>query len=178
MSPIIRFLVSLCAAIFASRIDVDAITQVRMRVLPNDLDINLHMNNARYLSLFDIAGVRFVIRVGLGRQMISSGLRPLIGGRIIRFRFGLRPFERFTVSTRILCWDDKWFYFDQRMESKRGIAAIVLTKGLVRDRVRGEAIRPDEIVRSLGGSQRTFGLTPEITQWLMAEELLHIEGKD
>jgi acyl-CoA thioesterase FadM len=172
MNPIIRFFMSVFAAILASRVAVDAVTQVRMRVLPNDLDFNLHLNNARYLALCDIAGVGFVIRVGLGRHMVSSRLRPLIGGRIIRFRFGLRAFERFTVSTRVLCWDDKWFYFEQRMETKRGIAAIVLTKGLVRDSVRGETIRPDEIVRSLGGSQRTFGITPEVSQWLMAEELL------
>src|SRR4051812_9404391 len=113
MTPIIRFLMSVCTAIFASRIDADAITQVRMRVLPNDLDINFHMNNSRYLALFDIAGVGFVIRVGLGLYIAASSWRPLIGGRIIRFRFGLRPFERFTLLTRILCWDDKWFYFEQ-----------------------------------------------------------------
>jgi acyl-CoA thioesterase FadM len=178
MSPIIRFLISVCTAIFASRIDVDAITQIRMRVLPNDLDINLHMNNARYLALFDIAGVGFVIRVGFGQHVVSSKLRPLIGGRIIRFRFGLRPFEGFTISTRVLCWDEKWFYFDQRMETQRGTAAILLTKGLVRDSVRGETIRPEEIVQSLGGSQRTSGITPEVSQWLITEGLLHIEDED
>jgi acyl-CoA thioesterase FadM len=146
-----------------------------MHVLPNDLDLNLHMNNARYLAFFDIAGIGFAIRLGLGRLMIRRGLRPLIGGRIIRHRFGVRPFERFIVITRVLCWDDKWFYLDQRMETKRGIAAIVLTKGLVRDRARAQTIRPDELLQSLGCIEGGSSITPEVLGWLAAEQMLHIE---
>jgi hypothetical protein len=162
MTPIIRFVLSVLNAIFASRIDVDAISKVRMRVLPNDLDINLHMNNARYLALCDI---------------VPRAWRLLIGGRIIRFRFGLRPFEPFTVLTQILCWDDKWFYFEQRMETKRGVAAIILSKGLVRNTSLGITIPPNEIIQSIGSSRRTSGITPEVAQWLATEELLHIEER-
>jgi acyl-CoA thioesterase FadM len=177
MTPIIRFVLSVLNAIFASRIDVDAISKVRMRVLPNDLDINLHMNNARYLALCDVAGIEFVIRVGLGRYIVTRAWRLLIGGRIIRFRFGLRPFEPFTVLTQILCWDDKWFYFEQRMETKRGVAAIILSKGLVRNTSLGITIPPNEIIQSIGSSRRTSGITPEVAQWLATEELLHIEER-
>jgi acyl-CoA thioesterase FadM len=175
MNPIIRFIVAVLSATLASRIGIDEATYVRMRVLPNDLDVNMHMNNVRYLAIFDIAGIGFVIRLGLGRLMIRRGLRLLIGGRIIRHRFGVRPFERFTVITRVLCWDHKWFYLDQRMETKRGIAAIVLTKGLVRDRARAQNIRPDELLQSLGGIQGASSIAPEVLRWLAAEQMLHIE---
>jgi acyl-CoA thioesterase FadM len=175
MNPILRFITTLLSASLAPRIGVNDVARVRMRVLPNDLDLNLHMTNARYLAISDIAGMEFVIRVGLGRLMVRKRLRPLIGGRIIRYRFGLRPLERFTVSTRILCWDDKWFYIDQRMESERGVAAIVLTKGLVRDTGRAQTVRPGEILRSLGAAQETCSLTPEVAQWLAAEQMLRVQ---
>ena len=175
MNPIIRFIVTLLSASLASRIGVNEVTHIRMRVCPNDLDLNMHMTNARYLAIFDIAGIEFLIRLGLGRLMLRRGLRPLIGGRIIRHRFGLRPFEQFTVSTRILCWDDKWFYFDQRMETRKGTAAIVLTKGLVRDRDPARTIRPDELLQSLGAEQKTTSTAPEVSQWLAAEQMLRVE---
>src|SRR5262245_7881118 len=34
-----------------SKVDVLATTPVRLRVWPNDLDYNLHVNNGRYLAL-------------------------------------------------------------------------------------------------------------------------------
>ncbi|MBV8612958.1 MAG: thioesterase family protein [Acetobacteraceae bacterium] len=175
MNPIIRFVITLVSASLASRVGVNDVARIRMRVLPNDLDLNLHMTNARYLAIFDIAGMEFMIRAGLGRLMVGRGLRPLIGGRMIRHRFGVRAFERFTVSTRVLCWDDKWFYLDQRMETERGVAAIVLTKGLVRDAARAQTVRPDELLRSLGVAGEAPSITPEITRWLAAEQMLRVQ---
>ncbi|HJS88081.1 MAG TPA: thioesterase family protein [Acetobacteraceae bacterium] len=172
MNPIVRFIVTLLSASLASRIGVNDVTRARMRVLPNDLDLNLHMTNARYLAILDIAGMEFMIRVGLGRLMVRRGWRPFIGGRMIRHRFGMRLFERFTVSTRVVCWDDKWFYLDQRIETQRGVTAIVLTKGLVRDAARAQTVPPDEILRSLGIVRIAPAITPEIAQWLAAEQML------
>jgi hypothetical protein len=37
-----------------SQVDLLATTRVRLRVWPNDLDFNLHVNNSRYLALADI----------------------------------------------------------------------------------------------------------------------------
>jgi acyl-CoA thioesterase FadM len=176
MTPLIRFIIAVVSASLASRIDVDAIARVRMRVLPNDLDLNFHMTNARYLALFDIAAVVFGIRVGFGRLIIRRGLRPLIAGRIVRHRFSLRPFESFTVKTRLLWWDEKWFYIDQRMETQRGIAAIVLTKGLVYERGPSHMIQPRDILSLLGFATSAWSEPPEIARWLATEQALHVEG--
>lgn len=175
MNPIVRFIIAVVSATLASRIDVDAIARVRMRVLPNDLDLNLHMTNARYLALFDIAAVVFGIRVGLGRLIIKRGLRPLIASRIVRHRFSLRPFENLTVSTRLIWWDEKWFYIDQRMKTRRGIAAIVLTKGLVYQRRSSHTLRPEDVLRLLGFAASASSKPPEIARWLATEQALHVE---
>jgi hypothetical protein len=53
---------------------------------------------------------------------------------MIRFRRSLGPFQRFELRTRLLCWDDRWFVFEQRFESRGQICAVALARGLFRDR--------------------------------------------
>lgn len=38
---------------------------LRLRVLPNDLDYNLHVNNGRYLMLMDLGRLDLVVRLGI-----------------------------------------------------------------------------------------------------------------
>ena len=49
----------------ASRVDIFATTRVALRVWPNDLDLNLHVNNGRYLALADIG------RLVRGRRVLG-----------------------------------------------------------------------------------------------------------
>ena len=37
----------------------------RFRVLPHDIDINLHLNNGRYLQLIDLNRAEWLIRTGI-----------------------------------------------------------------------------------------------------------------
>jgi acyl-CoA thioesterase FadM len=174
MQPIFRFIWVLISAPFSQPLPLLEVSKLRMRVLPNDLDFNLHMNNARCLAISDLGLVHFVLRMGLGKMLLAKGWRPLFGGRLVRHRFGLRAFERFVVATRLICWDDKWFYFDQRMETNRGVAIIVLTKGLIYDRGGARTIGPSELLDTLGLLTQSPEMPREVRQWLSTEELLHI----
>jgi len=174
MQPIFRFISVLIFARFSPSIPLLAVSKLRMRVLPNDLDFNLHMNNARCLAISDLGFVDFLLRLGLGKILLTKGWHPVLGGRLVRHRFGLRAFERFVVATRLICWDDKWFYFDQRVETSRGVAIIVLTKGLICDRGTARAIGPSELLDPLGSLVESPEMPPEVRQWLSTEKLLHI----
>ena len=65
------------------------------RVWPNDLDLNLHMNNARYLAVMDIGRFDLVMRCGLARLVWRRKLKPVVASAMVRFRRSLAPFERF-----------------------------------------------------------------------------------
>jgi len=147
-------------------------SRVRLRVLPNDLDLNLHMNNGRYLTVMDLGRIDFLTRAGSPLVFLRNRWRPLIGGTIIRYRFSLRAFERFEVATRILYWDEKWFYFEQRVENTEGVAAIALSKALVRDPT--GIVSPDAVLRAVGIIASRPDPTPAISRRLAAEEMLHI----
>jgi acyl-CoA thioesterase FadM len=175
MHPIFRFIRVLIAARFSRPIPLLEVSQLRMRVLPADLDLNLHMNNSRYLAISDLGFIDFMLRLGLGKTLVAKRWHPLVGGRLVRHRFGLRPFEPFVVATRLMCWDDKWFYFDQRMETSRGVAIIVLTKGLIRDRGAARTVGPAELLDPLGLLIQSPEMPPEVRQWMSTEQLLHIQ---
>jgi acyl-CoA thioesterase FadM len=172
MNLIIRLLIVLATAMFRGPLGLGDTSRVRLRVLPNDLDLNLHMNNGRYLTVMDLGRIDFLIRAGSPRLFLRNRWQPLIGGTIIRYRFGLRAFERFEVATRILCWDEKWFYFEQRVENSQGIAAIALSKALVRDR--DGTVSPDSVLRSVGIAAERPDPALSVSRWLAAEDMLHV----
>jgi acyl-CoA thioesterase FadM len=170
MNLIFRLLIVAFGASLSSTTSIDAVSHVRLRVLPNDLDLNGHMNNGRYLTLLDLGKLEMLIRVGLAGVVLRMRWQPLIGGSIIRYRFGLKLFERFEILTRLLCWDERWLYFEQRIETRRGTSAIALAKGQFRKG--GETVAPREILEVLGANPQSPQFPVHIRAWLASDEAL------
>ncbi|XP_058066650.1 protein THEM6 [Anopheles bellator] len=83
--------------------------------LTNDIDTLLyHMNNARYLREVDFARVDFYERTTLYRTIRSKGGSVVQGATTIRYRRFIRPFTRFTISSRIVYWDDQSIFMEHR----------------------------------------------------------------
>ncbi len=104
------------------------------RVMPADLDINLHMNNGRYLQIMDLGRFDYIIRAGLFAEMRRRRWMPLVGSETIRFRRSLAPFRTYQLHTRLVYWDDKWFFFEQRFTARGELIASAMVKGLLRGR--------------------------------------------
>jgi acyl-CoA thioesterase FadM len=107
--------------------------QMRMRVLPNDIDINFHLNNARYLSLMDYARTHLLARTRLLEHIIRARWQPLVGAVWITYRRSLPLFAPFSLTSRMVCWDDRWFYIEQTFTGSKGMAAVGWVKGVLRD---------------------------------------------
>ncbi|XP_050075483.1 protein THEM6 [Anopheles maculipalpis] len=83
--------------------------------LTNDIDTLLyHMNNARYLREIDFARVDFYERTSLYRTIRSKGGSVVQGATTIRYRRFIRPFTRFTISSRIVYWDNQSIFMEHR----------------------------------------------------------------
>lgn len=121
---------------------------VTLRVWPNDLDLAGHMNNGRYATIMDLGRLDLLVRRGLLRPFIRNRWRPLVAGSVIRFHKSLGPFVRYELHTRLLYWDDKWFFFEQRFQ--RG--AELYSRALVRTIVRSRAgtVRPADLLAVVG----------------------------
>ena len=81
-----------------------------LRVLPNDLDLNGHMNNGRYLTVVDLMLVEYFARTGFARVMLQHGWRPMAGGSFISYRRGLQPLQRYLLRFRLDATDERWNY--------------------------------------------------------------------
>jgi acyl-CoA thioesterase FadM len=106
---------------------------LRLRVLPNDIDLNLHMNNARFLSVMDYGRTHLLARTGLLEHILRSRWQPLVGAVWITYRRSLPAFAAYRLTSRMVCWDERWFYIEQTFTGRRGLAAVGWVKGILRD---------------------------------------------
>jgi acyl-CoA thioesterase FadM len=136
---------------------------LRMRVLPNDIDINLHMNNARYLNIMDYARTHLLARTRLLEHILNSRWRPLLGAAWVTYRRSLPLFSSFWLTSRIVCWDEKWFYIEQTFTGRHGLAAVGWVKGVLRD-ARGN-VDPQRVIEGVAPGTLSPPMPDAITTW-------------
>lgn len=135
-------------------------TRICLRVLPNDLDTNIHMNNGRYLTIMDLGRVDLTIRSGLWRVMRANRWYPVVGSARMVFCRPLDPFQAYELTTRVAGWDGKWVYMEQRfvvgeMVHARGVLKALFLKGR-------EKVPSAELARALGHDGPSPDLDPEM----------------
>ena len=149
MILLFRFVIAIAATIFRRRSGLLDEAVTRFTVLPNDCDLNLHLNGGRFLSFMDIARVELLARMGALGRLVRRGWRPIMGATVIRYRRSILPFERFTIRTRVLGWDEKWFYLEHVVEKGEELCATGTVRTLFRGR---EGILPPSTVLDLFGA--------------------------
>lgn len=132
MNLIFRLIFQLLTSCFRLQQSLLDTAVLRMRVWPTDLDINLHLTNSRYLALMDLGRIELMLRTSMMGKALKRRWLPVVSIANLQFRREIGPLERFTLHTRLLGWDEKWFYMEQRFETARGVAAVGIVKGLFR----------------------------------------------
>lgn len=162
MYPYLRWL-SIAWRARKQRMGVFDESVLRFHVWPGDLDFFAHMNNGRYLSLMDSGRWDIVARLGLIGHMRRQRWITVLGGASIRFRRPMRPFQRFELRSRILGWDEKWFYISQRFEADGKVYADAAVRGLFR--APGESVPSAEVLRLVGHKGPSPALPRDVRAW-------------
>jgi acyl-CoA thioesterase FadM len=167
MNLLFRFLRVLVHGALSSRIGLLDTSVLSFLVWPNDLDINAHMNNGRYLTLMDLGRIDLSVRNGCGRVMLARRWRPMVGAATIRFRRSLTPFQTYDLHTRVIGWDDKWMYFEQ--EFRRGEQ--VCARGTVQVLLRGPKgnVPSSEVLQALNGPEASPALPEPVRLWVESQ---------
>jgi acyl-CoA thioesterase FadM len=143
---------------------------VPMRVWPNDLDANLHMNNSRYLLAMDVGRWDLVVRTGLLGQLHRRRWYPVLASATVRFRRPLDPWQRYTLRTHLFAWNEKWTFLEQRFEIGGQAHAIGRVKALFRGR--GGNVPTAALFEAAGVRDVPPVRLPEdVRAWLEAERL-------
>ena len=107
-------------------LETDTLT---LRVLPQDIDFNLHLNNARFLSAMDYGRVHLLARAGMLKLAVNARYAPVVGAVWITYRRSLPLWARYQLASRLVCWDDRWFYMEQTFTGSDGLVAVGWVKG-------------------------------------------------
>ena len=90
------------------------VARTRFITLPTDLDVNRHMNNGVYFSIMDVARFDMLVRNGVFGIMRARNWYPVVVSETITFRKSLNPWQRFTIESRLVGYDEKAVYLEQR----------------------------------------------------------------
>lgn len=154
----LRFVRAIAGSVTSPQLDLtDRLTQ-EFRALPQDCDTNLHVNNARYLSLMDLGRVALVARLGLLGPMVKNRWGAVVGAVEMEFLREISLFDRFELVTRIVGWDRKWIYIEQRFERDGKLLAVGRVQGLFRGKQ--GSIPSADIIAELGPWVTSPGLPP------------------
>lgn len=125
----IRLIRVLLAARFRTSLPLFGESCLSFCVLPGDLDYNIHMNNARYLALMDVGRVDLILRTGMWRAMWQHHWSAVLAGSLVRYRRSLKPFQRLTLKSQLIGWDEKWFYIEHRIEAGGMLTCQAIVRG-------------------------------------------------
>jgi acyl-CoA thioesterase FadM len=82
---------------------------------PWDIDLWMELNNGRTLTLYDLGRIPLVMRTGLLRVLARHRWGLTVAGSAVRYRRRIRPFDRFTMRSRLIGWDHRFLYAEQSM---------------------------------------------------------------
>lgn len=146
MSLIFRMLWLLLSSLFKPRLPhIKPINELNMRVLPNDLDINMHMNNGRYLTICDLSRVDMFIRSGLAKTMLKEKWIPIITEHTMVYKKALKPFQKYTVKMDVTGWDERNFVMVHTFLVGKRVAAEGTSKGVIYSKREG-VIPPERVM--------------------------------
>jgi acyl-CoA thioesterase FadM len=183
MHLLLRVLFVFVSALFKPKIaDILSPARLCLRVLPNDLDFNMHMNNGRYLTIMDLGRLDLILRSGLLKMMLRQKSVPILAAATIRYRLSLDPFQQFTLQTQILGWDEKWFYIEQRFLMGSGpkqgeVAAIALVKGCFFDSRKKSTVSSKDVLSAIGHQGPSPVLPSYVMDWQQSEDALKTATK-
>ncbi|QRD91130.1 hypothetical protein F9C07_2280442 [Aspergillus flavus] len=147
-----------------------------------EVDFNLHKSNSTFYADLDISRIELLLLLFKdvitplsppSRYHHSGGpyksdeqqagslkhLTPALGGVSCIFRREIKPWQRYDVESRILCWDDKWLYIVSHFlkpgshsetgtgGSEEGILASAISKYVFKKGRR--TVTPEEVLQFL-----------------------------
>ena len=173
----------LLASPFRARLEPPfGVSRLSFRVWPNDLDVNMHMNNGRYLTIMDLGRFDLILRMGLWKAARRHGWMPVLSAANVIFHRELRPFRRFVLETRILWWSGTHMLMEHRVlipgaDGGEQLAARAVMHGGFYQRARRRFVPMSEVAVEMGITVEEQPITVEIETMLAAARGLREAGK-
>jgi len=160
MYPFIRLLTTSTRAALTKSIEFDAVCETTFRCMPWDIDMFLEMNNGRILTLYDLGRFDLSIQTGLAKVLKKKRWGLVVAGGSVRYRRRVKMFDKVTMRTQAVGFDDRWIYVAQSMwVNGQPSSSILLRTGIT---AIGKTIPPDEVLEAMD----ITGWKPEPSSWV------------
>lgn len=136
---------------------------------PWDLDPWRELNNGRTLTLYDLGRTPLAVRGGVIDVLRAKGWGMTVAGSTVRYRRRVVMFDRLTMVSRLLGWDQRFIYMEQSMWRGGDCTSQVLIRSAVISP--GGMIAPAEVARALGHDGDSPALPDWVQAWVAADAL-------
>lgn len=146
------------------RYEVYDVGRLTMRVQPTDLDVNNHVNNGVYLSLMDLGRFDLLHRSGAWKTMMKNRFYPVVASETITFRKSLAPWQRYVLESKIVGYDEKAVYMEQRFVVKGEVYATAFIRARFLKRA-GGTVSLTELADMFGVDVTAVTLPEWVGRW-------------
>lgn len=138
------------------------------RCWPWDIDMWMELNNGRTLTLLDLGRIPLAQRSGLMATLRAKRWGLTMAGVSVRYRRRIRTFEKFTMRSRAVCWDDKFMYLEQCMVKEDGeVANHALYRTAATDQ--NGIVPPARVLEAMGKHEVSPSIPDWIASWIEAD---------
>ena len=135
--------------------------------LPVDLDIWMELNNGRTLTLYDIARIPLVQRVGFLKMLKQNQWSFTIAGSSVRYRKRVTVFNKLEARSNIVGRDKRFLYIAQSMWNKGEATSSALFRVAITS---CEGIVPTDVwAKAMGVPEWNPTLPDWVQAWIDAE---------
>ncbi|MFT5135072.1 MAG: hypothetical protein ACI9XU_000935 [Arenicella sp.] len=124
----IRLLWLILCGFFQNRLTILDTSTVHLRVLFNDTDIR-KVSGDRYFALGDLGWGSLYIRWGAFNRVLKGECAPVGQVMTLNAREPLWLMQKFKIETKVLWWDQRWLYFEQRYIHQGKVKVVGVGKG-------------------------------------------------
>ncbi|CAO3568133.1 unnamed protein product [Mortierella alpina] len=118
------------------------------RVWFDDLDLNIHLNNSSYNKMMDFARIDLCTSLFPSWQHLHK-FDIMLAQAVLLFKAEVPRFSKYTITSRIFTWDDKWIWIQHRFSIKRKVKPVRKTLEIVDAAVQSGHAVVDKISESL-----------------------------
>ncbi len=141
-----------------------------MRVCLSDIDPFIELNNGRHLTMMDFGRFDLAMRSGLLKVVKKQGWGLAVAGASVRYRHRLKFLQRYTLTTQLVGYDEKWFYFHQKTIRNDKIHSAALVRTAVTSKQ--GVVKTRSVLEAMGHDEMEYTVPDWVLAWADADEMM------
>lgn len=167
MYPFIRFVKEMVKFRSAPPLSFTGTHVSTHRCWPWDLDPWIELNNGRTLTLYDLGRIPLAVRTGLIGTLRKNRWGITVAGNSVRYRRRIKAFQRFTMVSRAVGWDQRFIYMEQSMWRGGECCNHMLVRSAITGP--GGIVAPAELLAAIGAPTDSPALPDWVQAWIAAD---------